>query len=95
MPQNVKAVSTTAKRVTVSWSAVKGATQYNVYRYNGTKKAYVYVGTTFATAAKPTEYTAGNLTSGVTYYFKVLAACKGNGLTFVGEKSAAASAKVK
>ena len=81
--------------MTVSWSKVTGATQYNVYRYNGTKKAYVYIGTTFATDAKPTQYVAAGLNTGTTYYFKVLAACKGDGLTFVGEKSAAVNAKVK
>ena len=95
VPQNVNAVSAAAKTVTVSWSRVTGATQYNVYRYNGTKKAYVYVGTTFATAEKPTQYVAAGLNTGTTYYFKVLAAVKGDGLTFVGAQSPAVSAKVR
>ena len=90
VPQNVKAVSNKAKTATVSWSAVTGATQYNVYRYNGTKKTYVYVGTSYGTS-----YDVTDLSSGTTYYFKVVAACKGDGLTFVSEKSASASAKVK
>ena len=94
VPQNVKAAAAGDKALTVSWSAVTGATQYNVYRYNGTTKTYVYKGTTFATAEKPTQYVDTGLAVGTTYYYKVLAACKGNGLTFVGDLSAAANAKV-
>ena len=93
VPTNVKAVSNEAKTVTVTWSAVKGATQYNVYRYNGAKKTYVYVGTTYAEAEQPTQYTATGLNTGTTYHFKVTAACKGSGLTFVSDKSADAGAK--
>ena len=95
VPKNVKAVSNAAKTVTVSWSAVNGATQYNVYRYRGSDKQYHYIGTTFATADKPTQYTDTGLHTGTTYYYKVLAAAKGDGLTFVGEKSASVNAKVK
>ncbi len=95
VPQNVAAVSDRAKTATVSWDAVTGATQYNVYRYDSAKNAYVYIGTTFADAAEPTRYTAGGLTSGAACTFKVLAAVKGEGLTFVGEKSAAVSVTVK
>ena len=88
VPKNVTAAATAERTVTVSWSASANATQYNVYRYNGAKKTYVYIGTTAETA-----YRSTGLSAGTTYYFKVVAVVKGEGLTFASDKSAAASAK--
>ena len=88
VPKNVTAAATDDGVITLSWSAVTGATQYNVYRYRGDKKAYVYIGT-----SKTNTYKATGLTGGTTYYFKVLAATKEAGLTFVGALSDAAIQK--
>jgi DNA polymerase-3 subunit alpha (Gram-positive type) len=41
------------------------------------------------------DFESTGLNTGTTYYFKVLAAAKGDGLTFVGDLSAAVTAKVK
>ena len=95
VPTNVTAKATGDGQITVTWKAVTGATQYNIFRYNGTKKEYVYKGTTFATAAKPTQFVDTGLYPGTNYHYKVIAVCKGSGLTFVSDKSADASAKAK
>ena len=87
-PASLTAVNAGSGAIRLSWKASAGATQYNVYRYRGDVKAYVYVGT-----AGSTSYTVSGLTPGGTYYFKVLAVTKGNGLTFVGPYSQAANAK--
>ena len=92
VPKNLTVKGSGEKELTLTWSAVKGATQYNIYRYNGAKNAYVYLATTLATAENPTQYVDAGLTMGTTYYYKVMAVCKGSGLTFTGEYSAAASA---
>ena len=94
VPQQVTAEATAARTLTVSWAAVPGATQYNVYRYNGAKKAYVYKGTTFASAAVPTQYVDQGLYSGTTYHYRIVAAVKTDSLTLVSERSASACAKV-
>ncbi len=87
-PANVKAAPYGNKGIRLTWTASPGATQYNIYRYNGTKKAYVYVGTAY----KPAFYNGG-LSTGVTYYYRITAVCKTSVSTFVGGSSAAASAK--
>ena len=38
VPANVTAAASGEKQLTISWSAVADATQYNVYRYNGTEQ---------------------------------------------------------
>ena len=88
VPKTVQAAATAANEITVSWTASANATQYNVYRYNSTKKAYVYIGT-----SKTLSYAAGGLTNGTTYYFKVVPVTKESGLTLVGAYSAAVNAK--
>ena len=74
--------------MTLTWNSSYGATQYNVYRYRGDVKQYVYIGTSYT----PT-YICKGLTVGTNYYFKVCPVVKGNGLTFVGAYSAAVNAK--
>ena len=65
--------------------------KHNIYRYNGTKKEYVYKGTTLTTAAKPTQYVDKSLTAGTTYYYKVMAVNKTADYTLTGALSAAAA----
>ena len=94
-PTGVTAKATGSKQITVSWTAVSGATQYNIYRYDSTKKEYVYKGTTLATAEKPTQYVNTGLTAGTTYYYKVVAVNKTSDYTLVSDMSASANAKAQ
>ena len=94
VPTGVAGRATAGRTLTVSWKAVPGATQYNIYRYNGATKSYAYKGTTFATAANPTQYVDSGLNVGTTYYYKVVAVTKDEGLTLISDQSAFASAKV-
>ena len=87
-PETVVASASTGK-ITVIWTACDGATQYNVYRYNGT--AYKYIGTTYDV----TSYVNSGVTAGTTYYYKIVAVTKDSGLTLVSDFSAYASAKAK
>ena len=93
VPTGVTVTPTADKTLTVSWDAQEGATQFNVYRYNGAKKTYVYRGTVHAAAENPTQFADTDLTAGATYYYKVVAVTKGSGLTLVSEKSPSAHAK--
>ena len=49
-PAGLTAVSNAPHTVTVKWSAVKTATKYNVYRYHGIEKTYIYLGSTTGTS---------------------------------------------
>ena len=93
VPQNVTAKSSGDRQITISYKASAGATQYNIYRYNGNTKKYQYKGTTFATADIPTEYVDKNLSANITYYYKVVAVIKEAGLTLQSAQSAACNAK--
>ena len=52
----------------IYWSAVDGASQYEVYRSGSSNGTYEYVGTTTAT-----NYTDNKANAGYTYYYKVKA----------------------
>ena len=65
IPQNVKATAGDGK-ITISWSAVSGATKYRVQRLNGTSWSTVNYPTS-------TSYTDTGLTNGTTYKYRVLA----------------------
>ena len=93
VPTGVKAAATGANQITVSWNAVANATQYNIYRYNAEKSAYVYYGTTFATSATPTKYVNGKLIAGTVYYYKVVSVIKNAAGTYVSDFSASANAR--
>ena len=67
-PTGVSAVSTIKKKVTVSWSAVVGATNYTIKRSTTSGGAYTNVGTT-----SNASFTNSGLTSGTTYYYVVSA----------------------
>ena len=90
VPANLAATSSSAKTIKLTWTASTGATQYNIYRYNGTKKAYVYKGTSYTAS-----FTDTSAASGTTYYYRVVAVTKASGLTLVSNFSAAANAKTK
>ncbi|MBQ8843114.1 MAG: hypothetical protein IJZ65_10855, partial [Ruminiclostridium sp.] len=65
IPQNVKAVAGDGK-ITITWSAVSGATKYRVQRLNGTSWSTV----NYPTA---TSYVDTAVTAGTTYKYRVLA----------------------
>jgi len=67
-PTEVTAAPASSTSITVSWSAVTGATGYKVYRSSSSSGTYTSVGT-------PTtnSYTDTGLTSNTTYYYKVSA----------------------
>ncbi|GBU22228.1 N-acetylmuramoyl-L-alanine amidase [Fibrobacteres bacterium R8-0-B4] len=77
-PASVSASLMSSSGITVSWSSVSGAAEYNVYRSTSYSGSYYKIYTT-----SYTSYTDNNgLSSGMTYYYKVSAS---NGM---GEESA-------
>lgn len=56
-------------KITFKWTKAKGATHYEIYKYNG--EEYALVANT-----KKTEYTETNLKKNKTYYFKVVSVYK-------------------
>jgi len=68
-PMNVSADASSAYSITVSWSAVSGATGYYVYRSSSSSGSYNRVGT----VASYTAYIATGLSANTTYYFRVSA----------------------
>ena len=88
VPLSVKAAAYGERGIRLSWTASPGATQYNIYRYNGVKQEYLYIGTAYKAA-----YYDGSLAQGVAYYYKVRAIRKAGGATYVSGLSASVSAK--
>jgi len=76
-PTNVKATAGDGQ-VTLTWSAVSGATKYAVSIYKGTGTSY----NTLSTSITGTSYTATGLTNGTTYQFLVQAYVGGKWNTF-------------
>ncbi len=66
----LKKKSETTSSITLNWSAVPGATIYEIYQYNNSSKSWENVGSSVATT-----YTVNGLEDGTTYKFKVRA-CK-------------------
>jgi hypothetical protein len=67
-PTNVVATATAANRVTVTWGAVAGATQYRVYR-----RDTVSGSPTLLATVSTTSYTDTTAAAGRTYLYTVLA----------------------
>lgn len=92
-PQGVSAVaSTTTKReITVSWSAVMGATSYNLYMASAsgvTKSNWCTLSGGMQHTGVTSPFVHTGLTSGVTYYFVVTAVNVVNGIAYEGPDSA-------
>ena len=66
--KGLKAKKQTTTTVTLSWSKASGATGYEVYKYNTSKKKWEKVGST-----TKTSYTVKKLKAGTKYKFKVRA----------------------
>jgi fibronectin type 3 domain-containing protein len=68
IPTGVTATAASSSSITVSWSAVSGATGYYVYRATSSSGSYSYRG-----ASTSTSYTGTGLPANTTYYYKVSA----------------------
>ena len=94
-PAKTKIQKATGKKkaVTITWKKVAGADGYYVYRStskNGTDKKIATV-----KGASKTSYTNNKLKSKKTYYYKVAAYNKTNGVTAIANQSVVKSAKTK
>jgi fibronectin type 3 domain-containing protein len=67
-PASVKAASTSYNSIKISWGAVPGASQYQIYRATSSTGSYSCLMTTSSTS-----YVNTGLTTGKTYYYKVRA----------------------
>ncbi|MGI6499950.1 MAG: hypothetical protein ACOX1S_03555 [Anaerostipes sp.] len=86
----VKIPSDTYQSATLSWSAIKGASGYNIYQATSSNGQYKKVKTTTATTWKNT-----GLKTGKKYYYKVLGYQKNNGGTKYSQWSNTAGVKLK
>jgi uncharacterized protein (TIGR02145 family) len=68
VPYDVTAVATSSSSITVSWTAVAGATGYKIYRSVSSNGQYDSIG-----IVTSTSYTNTGLSAGTTYYYKVAA----------------------
>jgi len=68
IPTGVNATATSSSSITVSWTAVSGATGYYVYRSSSASGNYTRVGT-----SSTASYTNTELSASTTYYYKVTA----------------------
>ena len=87
---SIKVSSSAKKTAKVSWSKVSGATGYTVYYSTSKNGTYKKLATTTSTS-----YTNKKLSSGKTYYFKVVANKKVGSVTINSAYSAVKSVKVK
>lgn len=85
-PANVKATCESAVSAKVSWSAVTGATGYQVWRSTSPNKDFVAVG-----SVAETSRLCSGLTTGTTYYFKVRAYKEVSGTKYYGDYSTVVS----
>jgi fibronectin type 3 domain-containing protein len=67
-PTGVTATAVSSSSIRISWNAVSGADEYNVYRSTSSSGTYSYRGYT-----RSTSYTDSGLSSGTTYYYRVTA----------------------
>lgn len=85
-------LSTKSKAVTIKWKKISGVTKYEVYRATSKSGTYSKIATV---DAKKTEYKNSKLTKGKTYYYKVRAVQKMNGVTAYSKYSSIKYIKVK
>ncbi|SMQ85003.1 SpoIID/LytB domain protein [Bacillus sp. OV166] len=67
-PANLKAVASTYNSVNLSWSAVSGASGYEIYRSTSSTGTYTKIASTTSTS-----YSSTSLNTGTAYYYKVRA----------------------
>ena len=86
----LKKKSETTSSITLNWSAVPGATIYEIYQYNNSSKSWENVGSSVATT-----YTVNGLEDGTTYKFKVRACKILNNEQYDGDYSSELQAQTK
>ncbi|AFM43212.1 cell wall-binding protein [Desulfosporosinus acidiphilus SJ4] len=67
-PTNLSATPANTNQIYLTWSPVSNATYYNVYRSTSALGSFTVIG-----APTTTNYTDSGLSSGITYYYKVVA----------------------
>jgi fibronectin type 3 domain-containing protein len=85
-PSNITAATVSTSEINVTWTAVSGAVNYDLYRSASGGAPWTKIAATSATS-----YLDGSLNSGTQYWYKVAANCAG----FTGADSGAASAWTK
>jgi len=88
VPAGVKAVSLGYSSVKVTWGAVTGAGEYEVYRASSKNGAYTKAGT-----ASGTSWVQTGLTAGKAWYYKVQVKCVAGGVATYGGYSAIVTAR--
>ncbi|MGN0704189.1 MAG: leucine-rich repeat protein [Lentihominibacter sp.] len=88
-PATVKAVSVAYNKITVSWTGVKNAQYYQVFRCNSKGST---IGDPIVRGSAVRSYTYIGLTTGTKYYFKVRAYKKVNKVNYFGSYSSVKSA---
>jgi len=88
VPANFKAVKASSSSIKVSWSAVAGATGYQVYRATSSTGASVLL-----KSVTMTSFTDTKLTKNKTYYYKVRAYKTISGKSIMGSFTSQKSAK--
>jgi fibronectin type 3 domain-containing protein len=76
-PSNLKAVSNSYNSVKVNWTAVSGATGYEIYRSTSSTGTFTKIATTSSTS-----YINSALNTGTTYYYKVRSYKTGTSTTY-------------
>lgn len=89
----LKAKASDAKNVKLTWSKIKGASGYEIYRSNSKDGKYSKVKT--ISKGSTTSYKNGKLKKSTTYYYKIRAYRKVNGKKVYGSYSSVVSVKTK
>lgn len=89
----LKAKASDAKNVKLTWSKVKGANGYEIYRSDSKNGKYKKV--TAISKGGTTSYKNGKLKKSTTYYYKIRAYRKVNGKKVYGDYSSVVSVKTK
>ena len=74
-PETLTVTDVAEESVSLSWSAVNGATAYAIYATTDSERMYAYINMIKVGDTSLTSYTVNNLQSNTTYYFRVVA-CK-------------------
>lgn len=85
VPKNLKAATTSEKKVALTWDAAKGASGYEVMRYSkldSTESGFVSIGTT-----ETNSFIDDSLETNTTYSYKVRAYTVVNGRRIYGDES--------
>lgn len=86
----IKAGAQSTSQITLSWKKVSGASSYQIYRYNSSKKKYEKVA-----AVSSSSYIDKKLKAGCKYKYKVRACRKNGSLTAAGAFSSELSVMTK